>query len=46
MKKEEQQLVSSQNIKKTFIPNPKPTLPYPPSTQLKIQKLTLDEMVE
>jgi hypothetical protein len=38
--KEEQQVVSSQNRKPTFIPHTKPVNPTPPSTPLKIQKLT------
>jgi hypothetical protein len=42
--KEAQQVVSSQTRKKPFIPYPKPTLTTPPSTPLKIQKLTQDEM--
>jgi hypothetical protein len=38
--KEEQQVVSSQNKKPSFIPHPKPVTPTTPSTPLKIQKLT------
>jgi hypothetical protein len=44
--KEAQQVVSSQNRKPSFIPRTKPINPTPPSTPLKIQKLTRDEMVE
>jgi hypothetical protein len=44
--KEEQQVVSSQNRKPSFIPRPKPITPTTPSTPLKIQKLTRAEMVE
>jgi hypothetical protein len=44
--KEEQQVVSSQNIKPSFIPCPKPITPTTPSVPLKIQKLTRDEMAE
>jgi hypothetical protein len=44
--KEAQQVVSSQNHKPSFIPHPKPVNPTTPSTPLKIQKLTRDEMVE
>jgi hypothetical protein len=44
--KEEQQVVSSQNQKLSFIPCPKLVTPTTPSTPLKIQKLTRDEMVE
>jgi hypothetical protein len=43
--KEAQQVVSSQNRKPSFIPHPKPVNPTTPSTPLKIQKLTRDEMV-
>jgi hypothetical protein len=38
--------VSSQNIKPSFIPRPKPITPTTPSTPLKIQKLTRAEMDE
>jgi hypothetical protein len=44
--KEAQQVVSSQNRKPSFIPYTKPVNPTPPSTPLKIQKLTRAEMVE
>jgi hypothetical protein len=44
--KEAQEVVSSQNRKPSFIPRIKPVNPTPPSTPLKIQKLTRDEMVE
>jgi hypothetical protein len=44
--KEAQQVVSSQNIKPSFIPRTKPVTPTPPSTPLKIQKLTRAETVE
>jgi hypothetical protein len=44
--KEAQQVVSSQNRKPSFIPHPKPVTPTTPSTPLKIQKLTRDEMAE
>jgi hypothetical protein len=44
--KEAQQVVSSQNQKPSFIPRTKPVTPTPPSTPLKIQKLTRAEMVE
>jgi hypothetical protein len=44
--KEAQQVVSSQNWKPSFIPRTKPVNPTPPSTPLKIQKLTRAEMVE
>jgi hypothetical protein len=44
--KEAQQVVSSQNQKPSFIPRTKPVNPTPPSTPLKIQKLTRAEMVE
>jgi hypothetical protein len=44
--KESQQVVSSQNQKPSFIPRPKPIYPTTPSTPLKIQKLTRDEMDE
>jgi hypothetical protein len=44
--KEAQQIVSSQNRKPSFIPRPKLVNPTTPSTPLKIQKLTRDEMVE
>jgi hypothetical protein len=44
--KEAQQVVSSQTHKPSFIPHPKPINPTIPSTPLKIQKLTRDEMDE
>jgi hypothetical protein len=44
--KEAQQVVSSQNRKPSFIPRPKPVTPTTPSTPLKIQKLTRDEMAK
>jgi hypothetical protein len=44
--KEAQQVVSSQNKKPSFIPCTKPITPTPPSTPLKIQKLTRVEMAE
>jgi hypothetical protein len=44
--KEAQQVVSSQTHKPSFIPCPKPINPTTPSTPLKIQKLTRDEMAE
>jgi hypothetical protein len=44
--KEAQQVVSSQTHKPSFIPRPKPINPTTPSTPLKIQKLTRDEMAE
>jgi hypothetical protein len=44
--KEAQQVVSSQNHKPSFIPRTKLVTPTPPSTPLKIQKLTRDEMDE
>jgi hypothetical protein len=44
--KEAQQVVSSQNRKPSFIPRTKPVNPTPPSTPLKIQKLTRAEMAE
>jgi hypothetical protein len=44
--KEAQQVVSSQKQKPFFIPRTKPINPSPPSTPLKIQKLTRAEMVE
>jgi hypothetical protein len=44
--KEAQQVVSSQNHKPSFIPRTKPVTPTPPSTPLKIQKLTRAKMVE
>jgi hypothetical protein len=44
--KEAQQVVSSQNHKPSFIPRPKPVNPTTPSTPLKIQKLTRDEMAK
>jgi hypothetical protein len=44
--KEAQQVVSSQNWKPSFIPCTKLVNPTPPSTPLKIQKLTRDEMDE
>ena len=44
--KEAQQVVSYQNKKPSFIPRTKPITPTPPSTPLKIQKLTRAEMDE
>jgi hypothetical protein len=44
--KKEQKVVSSQTQKPSFIPCPKQITPTPPSTPLKIQKLTQEEMVE
>ena len=44
--KEEQQVVSAQNRKPSFIPHPKPITPTTPSAPLKIQKLTRVEMAE
>jgi hypothetical protein len=44
--KEEQQVVSSQKWKPSFIPHPKPINPTTPSAPLKIQKLTRAEMDE
>jgi len=44
--KESQQVVSSQNQKPSFIPHTKPVNPTPPSTPLKIKKMTKDKMVE
>jgi len=44
--KEAQQLVSSQTRKPSFLPHPKKFTPTPPSTPIKIQKLTWEEMVE
>jgi hypothetical protein len=44
--KEAQHVFSSQNIKPSFIPLTKPVTPTPPSTPLKIQKLTKAEMDE
>jgi hypothetical protein len=44
--KKAQQVVSSQNHKSSFIPHTKPVNPTPPSTPLKIKKLTRGEMVE
>jgi hypothetical protein len=44
--KEAQLVVSSQNHKPSFIPRNKPINPTPPSTPLKIQKLTRAEMDE
>jgi hypothetical protein len=44
--KDAQQIVSSQNRKPSFIPRSKPVNPTTPSTPLKIQKMTRDEMVE
>jgi hypothetical protein len=44
--KEAQQVVYSQNQKPSFTPCTKPVSPTPPSTLLKIQKLTREEMVE
>jgi hypothetical protein len=43
---EEQQVVSSQTRKPSFIPSPKPSNPTPPSTPLKIKKLTSGRNVE
>jgi hypothetical protein len=42
--KEAQKIVSSQTRKPSFFPFPKPNTPTPPSTSLKIQKLTWEEM--
>jgi hypothetical protein len=44
--KEAQQVISSQNQKPSFIPRTKPVTPTPPSTPLKIQKLTRAEVDE
>jgi hypothetical protein len=44
--REAQQVVSSQNRKPSFIPHTKSITPTPPSTPLKIQKLTREKMVE
>jgi hypothetical protein len=44
--KEAQHVVSSQNQKPSFIPHRKPVNPTTPSSPLKIQKLTRDEMDE
>jgi hypothetical protein len=44
--KETQKIISSQNRKPSFIPHPKLVNPTTPSAQLKIQKLTRDEMDE
>jgi hypothetical protein len=44
--KEAQQVVSSQKQKPSFIPRTKTVNPTPPSTPLKIQKLTRAKMVE
>jgi hypothetical protein len=44
--KESQQVVSSQNPEPSFIPRTKPVKPTPPSTPLKIQKLTRAKMTE
>jgi hypothetical protein len=44
--KEAQQVIFSQNKKPTFIPHPRPPNPSPPTTPLKVQKLTWEEMVE
>jgi hypothetical protein len=44
--KEAQQVLSSQNRKPSFIPCTKPVNPTPPSTPLKIQKLTKAKMTE
>jgi hypothetical protein len=44
--RESQHVVSSQTIKPSFIPHPKPITPTPPSTPLKIHKLAREEMVE
>jgi len=46
LSKEAQQFVSSKNQKPSFIPSTKPVNPTPPSTPLKIQKLTRAEIVE
>jgi hypothetical protein len=44
--KETQQVVSSQNKKRSFIPRIKPITPTPPFTPLNIHKLTRAKMVE
>jgi hypothetical protein len=44
--KESQQVVSTQTIKPSCIPLPKPLTPTPPSAPLNIQKLTRSEMDE
>ena len=44
--KEAQHVISSQNRKHSFIPRTKPITPTPPSTPLKIHKLTRAEMAE
>jgi hypothetical protein len=44
--KEDQRVFSSQNWKPSFIPRTKLVNPSPPSTPIKIQKLTRDEMDE
>jgi hypothetical protein len=44
--KESQHILSSQNLKPSFPPPPKPTIFSPPATPLKIQNLTRAEMVE
>jgi hypothetical protein len=44
--KEAQHVVSSQTRKPSFIPHPKSITPTPPSTPLKIKKLTWAEMDE
>jgi hypothetical protein len=44
--KEGQQVVSSQNQKPSFPPRTKPVTPTPPSTPLKIHKLTRDKMAK
>ena len=44
--KEAQQVVPSQNQKPSFIPRTKPVNPTPPSTPLKIHKLTREEMAK
>jgi len=40
------QVIFSQNKKTCFIPHPRPPNPAPPTTPLKVQKLTWEEMVE
>jgi hypothetical protein len=44
--KEEQQVVSAQNYKPSFIPRPKLVNPTTPSVPLKIQKLTRAKMAK
>jgi hypothetical protein len=44
--KESEHVVSSQTRKPSIIPFPKPVTPTPPSTPLKIHKLTKEEMTE